>query len=98
MHVRVLLSRYRRYDECPTCHGTRFKPGSLAYTIEGRSIADFFALPVRAARSFIEALAREVLGRRAGRAVDARGAVAAGTRSTTWGSATCTLDRAPATR
>jgi excinuclease ABC subunit A len=31
MHVRVLLSRYRAYDECPSCHGTRFKPEALNY-------------------------------------------------------------------
>ncbi len=33
MHVRVLLSRYRAYTECPSCHGTRFKPDALNYRI-----------------------------------------------------------------
>src|SRR5205085_2512442 len=31
MHVRVLLSRYRTYTECPSCHGTRYKPDALNY-------------------------------------------------------------------
>ena len=26
MHIRVLLSRYRSYTECPACHGARLKP------------------------------------------------------------------------
>ncbi|MET0344073.1 MAG: excinuclease ABC subunit UvrA [Polyangiales bacterium] len=58
MHVRVLLSRYRRYDVCTTCQGTRFKPASLAYRLrtpdgEARSIADFFALGVTEAAQLI---------------------------------------------
>lgn len=32
MHIRVLLSRYRSYTECPACHGARLKP-------DGRSLA-----------------------------------------------------------
>ncbi|HEX6245923.1 MAG TPA: ATP-binding cassette domain-containing protein, partial [Polyangiales bacterium] len=62
MHVRVLLSRYRSYDQCPTCRGTRFKPTSLAYTLEGLSIAAFFGLSVRDARAFCERLAPRVAG------------------------------------
>lgn len=34
MHVRVLLSRYRSYRECPECHGWRFQPESLRYLVE----------------------------------------------------------------
>jgi excinuclease ABC subunit A len=33
MHVRVLLSRYRAYTSCPSCHGTRFQPESLNYKV-----------------------------------------------------------------
>jgi len=33
MHVRVLLSRYRSYAECPSCHGSRFQPESLLYRV-----------------------------------------------------------------
>src|SRR5690606_20401185 len=31
MHIRVLLSRYRAYDECPACQGARLKPESLLW-------------------------------------------------------------------
>ena len=33
MHVRVMLSRYRAYTSCPTCHGDRFQPETLLYRI-----------------------------------------------------------------
>jgi excinuclease ABC subunit A len=29
MHIRVLLSRYRAYTECQSCHGARLKPEAL---------------------------------------------------------------------
>src|SRR5881227_2685603 len=29
MHMRVLLSRYRAYTMCPSCHGGRFQPDAL---------------------------------------------------------------------
>src|SRR5260370_18843514 len=31
---------------CPSCHGARLKPVSLAVTVDGRSIAELCALPV----------------------------------------------------
>ena len=33
MHIRVFLSRYRAYTECPDCHGGRFQPDTLNYHI-----------------------------------------------------------------
>jgi excinuclease ABC subunit A len=33
MHVRVLLSRYRAYQPCPTCEGKRFQPDALLYRV-----------------------------------------------------------------
>ncbi len=43
MHVRVLLSRYRAYTECPSCHGTRFQPAALNYQLRAPEAA--FTLP-----------------------------------------------------
>jgi excinuclease ABC subunit A len=54
MHVRVLLSRYRSYDLCAACEGARLKPESLWWKIDGRSIADFFALPASEALAFVK--------------------------------------------
>ncbi len=33
MHVRVMLAKYRSYDECPACHGARLKPESLNWRV-----------------------------------------------------------------
>jgi excinuclease ABC subunit A len=35
MHVRVFLSRYRSYNLCPACRGSRFKPEALHYRWAG---------------------------------------------------------------
>jgi excinuclease ABC subunit A len=53
MHVRVLLSRYRKYIECQTCQGTRFRPEVLAYRVSGKTLPEFYALSVREARVFL---------------------------------------------
>ena len=39
MHVRVLLSRYRNYQECPDCHGARLKPEALLWRVGSSSAA-----------------------------------------------------------
>jgi excinuclease ABC subunit A len=57
MHVRVYLSRYRSYDLCRACGGTRFKPETLLYRIEGRTIADLYALNVDQSLDFFNAYA-----------------------------------------
>jgi len=54
MHVRVLLARYRSYDLCVDCQGARLKPESLAWKIEGRSIAELFRMPASDALAFLE--------------------------------------------
>jgi len=63
MHVRVLLSRYRAYSECPDCHGARLKPDALLYflaTEKSRlTLPNFYALPVRDALALIAVLAKQ---------------------------------------
>jgi excinuclease ABC subunit A len=46
MHVRVLLSRYRRYSSCPDCGGARLKPDARLFRIAGRTLPEVEALPV----------------------------------------------------
>ena len=43
-NVRVFLSRWRRYQTCPACHGARLRPEALAVKIGGRDIASLSAL------------------------------------------------------
>ncbi len=33
MHIRVLLSKYRSYSPCATCHGARLKPDALLWRV-----------------------------------------------------------------
>ncbi len=40
MHVRVLLSRYRAYDLCPTCHGARLRDEALDWRVGDKPLAD----------------------------------------------------------
>ncbi len=48
MHVRVLLSRYRAYERCTSCHGARLKPDSLLWRLGSQ--ADAAAVSGTAAR------------------------------------------------
>ncbi|QDF95130.1 excinuclease ABC subunit A [Azoarcus sp. DD4] len=60
MHIRVLLSRYRSYTECPACHGARLKPEALLWRLpttgDGLPIHSLFNLPVDKVRALIAAL------------------------------------------
>ncbi|HLW04861.1 MAG TPA: excinuclease ABC subunit UvrA [Azoarcus sp.] len=56
MHIRVLLSRYRSYTECPACHGARLKPEALLWKIDDLSIDALMAQPISRIRTFIAAL------------------------------------------
>ncbi|MEO0530540.1 MAG: excinuclease ABC subunit UvrA [Planctomycetota bacterium] len=49
MHLRVFLSRWRSYRDCPACHGDRLKPDALAVQIGGRTFADLCRMEVREA-------------------------------------------------
>ncbi|MDR3221146.1 MAG: excinuclease ABC subunit UvrA, partial [Candidatus Accumulibacter sp.] len=63
MHIRVLLSRYRSYTECPACHGARLKPDALLWRLpmsatdkKGLAIHELMALPVARVRERVAAL------------------------------------------
>ncbi len=46
MHVRVFLSRYRSYIECPDCGGNRLQPEALCWKWRGRTMPELYRLPV----------------------------------------------------
>jgi excinuclease ABC subunit A len=77
MHVRVLLSRYRSYQRCPACQGSRFQPETLLYRLPdphtlggdlapqpGLNLAEFYALPVSSALRLTTAWAQRHQTRR----------------------------------
>jgi excinuclease ABC subunit A len=40
VQARVLIARYRRFDPCPVCAGTRLRADALAVRVAGRDIGD----------------------------------------------------------
>ncbi len=52
-YIRTELERYMTSYLCPTCHGKRLKPESLAVTIDGRSIIDVTSMPVAEALKWV---------------------------------------------
>jgi excinuclease ABC subunit A len=46
MHVRVFLSRYRAYNECPECHGSRLQAEALCWKWSGFTLPQLYQLPV----------------------------------------------------
>ena len=45
MHIRVLLSKYRSYTQCPTCAGARLKTDSLLWRVGSKPAADAVLAP-----------------------------------------------------
>ncbi|MDR2014489.1 MAG: excinuclease ABC subunit UvrA [Azoarcus sp.] len=73
MHIRVLLSRYRSYTECPACSGARLKPDALLWRLplggvegQGLAIHELMALPVTKLRERFIGLALPALSDEAG--------------------------------
>ncbi len=46
MHVRVFLARYRKYESCRACGGSRLRPEVQRYRVAGLSLAEAGQLPV----------------------------------------------------
>ncbi len=54
MHVRVLLSRYRNYTECPDCHGGRYQPATLNFRFAGKTLPALMVMPVGELRGALQ--------------------------------------------
>ncbi len=46
MHVRVFLSRFRTYNVCPDCGGSRLQPEALCWKWRGRTLPELYRMPV----------------------------------------------------
>ena len=55
VHVRVLLARYRSYNPCPTCGGTRLKPEAAAVVLAGETLPGLAAMSVEELRAWLAA-------------------------------------------
>jgi len=56
LHVRVFLSRYRGYAQCPECSGGRLRADALQVKIEDKNIRELTAMTVEAAAEFFDTL------------------------------------------
>jgi excinuclease ABC subunit A len=56
MHIRVLLSKYRAYTPCLACNGTRLKPDSILWKLNGHSIHSLMLLPISDTKTFFDEL------------------------------------------
>jgi excinuclease ABC subunit A len=56
VHVRVFLSRYRGYAECPDCKGSRLRPEALYVRVGEKTVADVVKLNTAEAYRFFEQL------------------------------------------
>jgi excinuclease ABC subunit A len=54
VHVRVLLARYRAYDPCPDCGGTRLQPEALAVLVEGETLPALCTKSIEELRRWLE--------------------------------------------
>ncbi len=56
VHVRVFLSRYRGYTECPACGGARLREEALNVRVGGKSLAEVSRFNIGQARSFFDSM------------------------------------------
>src|SRR5436309_5979760 len=55
VHVRVLLARYRSYEPCPECLGTRLRPEAVAVRLEERTLPELTGMSVEQLRAWLAA-------------------------------------------
>ncbi len=56
VHVRVFLSRYRGYAQCPECHGARLRPEALNIRVSGKTMGDVVKMNIARVQEFFGAL------------------------------------------
>jgi len=56
VHVRVFMSRYRAYTQCPTCRGARLRQEALWVRLGDLNIARVASLNIRRAQEFFDTL------------------------------------------
>ncbi len=59
VHIRVFLSRYRGYTQCPSCNGSRLREEALNIRVGGRTVAETVRLNIAQACGFFDALQLE---------------------------------------
>lgn len=55
-HVRIFLARYRGYETCEDCRGTRLAPEARQVRFDGQLISDFWGMRIEEARQYFDEL------------------------------------------
>jgi excinuclease ABC subunit A len=72
VQARILIARYRRFDPCPACGGTRLRPEALAVRVDGRHLGEASRLTLAELGAWLGGLALPgAAGERGGRILDA---------------------------
>jgi excinuclease ABC subunit A len=56
VHVRVFMSRYRAYTQCPDCRGARLRQEALWVKLDGQNIAQVASMNIARAQSFFDSM------------------------------------------
>lgn len=56
MHIRILLSKYRGYNTCKACKGSRLRREALQVKIDDHSLSDIIKMSIERAYKFFEIL------------------------------------------
>jgi len=56
IQARVMLARYRAYETCPDCHGTRLVPDALDVRVDKRNIAEVSACSIAELHEYFDLL------------------------------------------
>ncbi len=46
MLIRMFLAHFRRYEDCPSCHGARLRPEALCFRVGGKRLPDLMEMPI----------------------------------------------------
>ena len=57
MHIRVFMSKFRGYNPCPSCKGTRLNTAANLVNVGGKSIHEVSCMTIGDAKKFFERLA-----------------------------------------
>ncbi len=55
-HVRIFLARYRGYDRCPACKGSRLNQSARNVQVHGKAISDIWQMRIEQARAYFDEL------------------------------------------
>ncbi len=60
LHVRVYLSKYRKYTKCPSCNGTRLNKLARSYYLEGKNMGEILLMNIREFSEWLNSVSESI--------------------------------------